>query len=133
MKIVAIIACAGKGQRACQTQNKIFAKRFGVPVIYQTVSKFSEISKVDEIIIVHAKGEDKAIKEILNGINKPITYVLGGETRFISIKNALDTLDGSEGVLIHDGARPDVSVKDICACIKTLIMHGTAILAKKNR
>ncbi len=131
MKVVAIIACAGKGVRSCQAKNKILSNRFGTPIIYQTVSKFSEVKRVDEILIVHAEGEDETIKTILKGIDKPISYVLGGKTRFQSIKNALDTLDGSEAVLIHDGARPDVSVKDIGACIKTLLTFGTAILAKR--
>ncbi|MBR6736883.1 MAG: 2-C-methyl-D-erythritol 2,4-cyclodiphosphate synthase [Clostridia bacterium] len=131
MKVVAIIACAGKGARARQSQNKIFSKRFGVPVIYETVSKFASVKKIDEIIIIHAEGEDVIIKDILKGIDTPIRYVLGGETRFISVKNALSTLGGDEAVLIHDGARPDVSVLDISACIKTVLSSGTAVLAKR--
>ncbi len=127
-KITAVIACAGNGTRAKQSENKIFSLISGVPVILKTVSAFSLVKSIDEILIIHSKGEDGKIKEILADIKKPINYVLGGKTRFQSIKNALDTLSGG-GVLIHDGARPFIEQSDIENCVKTLLSSGSAVLA----
>jgi len=127
-KITAIIACAGGATRAKQNQNKIFSLVSGVPVILKTVSAFANVKSVDEILIVHSEGEDGRIREILKDVEKPIDYVLGGKTRFQSIKNALSTLDDG-GVLIHDGARPFIEQQDIENCIKTLLLSGSAILA----
>ena len=128
VKVTAIIACAGSGVRAKQNQNKIFAEILGVPVVLKTVSAFDRVKRIDEILIVHGEGEDAKLKEILAEIKKPVSYVLGGKTRFQSIKNALDVV--SDGiVLIHDGARPFIEESDIEACVKTVLVHGSAVLA----
>ncbi len=127
-KITAIIACAGSSVRAKQNQNKIFSLISGVPVILKTVTAFVNVKAVDEILIVHSLGEDSKIKEILADIKKPINYVLGGKTRFESIKNALNTLSGGS-VLIHDGARPFIEQIDIENCIKALLTSGSAVLS----
>lgn len=126
--ITAIIACAGSGKRAKQTENKIFSEIGGVPIIYKTVSAFSSVKRVNQIVIVHAEGEDGKIREILSDIKTPITYVLGGSTRFDSIKNALKVVEKG-AVLIHDGARPFISEKDISAVIKSTLTNGSGVLA----
>lgn len=127
-KVTAVIACAGSATRARQNQNKIFSSISGIPVILKTVSAFDNVKGVDEILIVHSLGEDGKIKDILKDIKTPISYVLGGKTRFESIKNALATLS-SGAVLIHDGARPYIEQIDIENCIKTLLVEGSAVLA----
>ncbi len=127
-KITAIIACAGSATRAKQNQNKIFSLVSGIPVVLRTVSAFDNVKTVDEILIVHSAGEDGKIKEILRDIKKPVSYVLGGKTRFESIKNALNTLSGG-AVLIHDGARPYIEQVDIENCIKTVLNFGSAVLS----
>ncbi|MBR2323147.1 MAG: 2-C-methyl-D-erythritol 2,4-cyclodiphosphate synthase [Clostridia bacterium] len=128
IKITAVIPSAGQGKRSKQKQNKIFSLIGGVPVILKTVSAFSQIKKIDEIIVVYSQGEEDKLKEILSQIEKPIRYVSGGETRFDSVKNALDTIDDG-AVLIHDGARPFISERDISAVIKSVLVNGTGVLA----
>ena len=127
-KVTAIIACAGNGSRAKQNQNKIFSLISGVPVVLKTVSAFDRIKRIDEIVIVHSLGEDDRLREVLSPIKKPIRFVLGGATRFSSIKNALGTIDDGV-VLIHDGARPFIEETDIESCIKTVLIHGSAVLS----
>lgn len=128
VKITAVIAAAGSGKRSGQTQNKIFSKLGGVPVILKTVWAFSQVKKIDEIVVVYSNGEDKKLKEILSIIDKPLRYVKGGETRFDSVKNALDTIEDG-AVLIHDGARPFISERDISAVIKSVLISGSGVLA----
>ena len=128
VKLTAIIPCAGAGKRSKLKENKIFAPLGGIPVILKTVSIFAENKKIDEIIVVYGDGELEKIKEILSQIKKPIRYVLGGETRFDSVKNALDAVDEG-GVLIHDGTRPFLSDRDLSAVIKSLLVYGSGVLA----
>ncbi|MBO7214508.1 MAG: 2-C-methyl-D-erythritol 2,4-cyclodiphosphate synthase [Clostridia bacterium] len=128
VKVTAIIACAGTGSRAKQNQNKIFSLIGGVPVVLKTVSAFDRVKRIDEILIVHGENEDAKLKEILVEIKKPVSYVLGGKTRFESIKNALNAIDDGV-VLIHDGARPFIKESDIESCVKTVLSCGSAVLA----
>ena len=112
LKVTAIIACAGKGSRSGQKENKIFSKIDGQSLVYKTVKTFSEIKPIDDIIVVYSSGEKEKIKKELSSISKPIIYIEGGETRFQSVKNALFTIDDG-AVLIHDGARPFIKKEDI--------------------
>ena len=132
MKIVAIIMAAGRGSRSGQTENKIFSVIDGVSVIQKTVAVFDSSKRVDEIVIVHSQGEEIKIASLLKGISKPIRFVLGGNTRFESVKNALATVEDDAGVLIHDGARPYLLDNDLHTLIKTLIEKGSAILARES-
>ena len=61
-KITLVLACAGKGSRANLSYNKIFAKIDGEAVITKTFSAFNQAKKIDEIIIVHGKGEKEQAK-----------------------------------------------------------------------
>ncbi len=129
IKLTAIIAAAGKGTRSGLSENKIFYKIDGEEVILKTVKIFDENSKIDEIIIIHSVGERNRIEEILNGkTTKPIRYVLGGETRFLSVKNALFTVD--EGaVIIHDAVRPYLYKDSLSRVIKSVLTYGSGVLA----
>lgn len=127
LKVTAIIACAGKGSRSGQKNNKIFSKIDGQSLVYKTVKTFSEIKPIDDIIVVYASGEKAKIQKELSSISKPIIYIEGGETRFQSVKNALFTLnDGA--VLIHDGARPFIDKSVIIDCIKSVKAFGSGVV-----
>ncbi len=129
IKLTAIIAAAGKGSRSGLSENKIFYKIDGEEVVLKTVKIFDENSKIDEIIIVHSDGEKEKIEGILNGkITKPVRYVLGGETRFLSVKNALFTVDDG-AVIIHDAARPYLYKDSLNRIIKSVLTYGSGVLA----
>ena len=123
----AIITAGGTGTRAGFNQNKILERIDGIPVIKRTVDVFDRAKRVDDIIVVYHKGELEILKEILTGVSKPLTFVEGGKTRFYSVKNALQIVDDGV-VLIHDGARPFLDDKDLGACIKSVLVDGSAVL-----
>ena len=127
LKVTAIIACAGKGSRSGQKDNKIFSKIDGESLVYKTVKTFSEIKPIDQIIVVYANGEKQKIEQELSTILKPIIYIEGGATRFDSVKNALFTLDDG-AVLIHDGARPFIDKNTIIDCIKSVKNFGSGVV-----
>ncbi|MBO5926406.1 MAG: 2-C-methyl-D-erythritol 2,4-cyclodiphosphate synthase [Clostridia bacterium] len=127
-KVTAIIAAAGKGSRSGLNENKIFYEINGEPIILKTVKLFNEASRIDEIVVVYTKGEKDKIKGILSPfITKPLRYVEGGETRFLSVKNALLTVD-SGAVLIHDGARPNLTNETLEKCIKSVLTKGSGVV-----
>lgn len=126
--VYAIIAAAGSGSRAKQCENKIFSLIDGEPVIYKTVKTFDECRLIDKIIITYRNGELDEIKSRLTKINKPVYYVLGGDSRFQSIKNALATID--DGItLIHDGARPFIYKETIERCVLSVARYGSGVVA----
>lgn len=128
VKVTAIIAAAGKGRRSGLKENKIFYNLDGMPVILKTVKIFDETPRIDEIVIVYGKGEKKKIEEILSPvITKPVRYVLGGDTRFLSVKNALSTIDDG-AVIIHDGARPYLYKDILSRCVKSVLVDGSGVV-----
>ena len=123
----AIITAGGSGSRAGFKQNKILEIIDGEPVIKKTLLVFDNAKRVDDIIVVYKDGDLQKLKEILSDIKKPLKFVLGGKTRFESVKNALQVVDDGV-VLIHDGARPYLDQKDLSNCIKSVLVDGSAIL-----
>ncbi len=125
-KITVIIACAGKGRRAKLSYNKIFAKIGNESVLQKTFKVFDEMKKVDEIIIVYGNGEKSLAQNEIKNPQKIVKFVEGGDTRFASIKNALQTID-SGVVLIHDGARPYINKESVDAIIKSVLVYGSGV------
>ena len=123
----AVITAGGTGNRAGFSQNKIFELIGGISVIERTVKIFDSAKRVDDITVVYHDGELDKLKEILTDVSKPLRFVKGGDTRFHSVKNALDIIDDGV-VLIHDGARPYLDQKDLGACIKSVLVDGSAVL-----
>ena len=129
MKTSLILACAGKGARAGFNQNKLLITKNGSTILEQTLNAFVNSKLIDQIIITASQTDFDFICDL---VKEKAIVVLGGETRTQSIKNALEKVDG-DIVLIHDGARPFVSIKMIKDCIDTAIKFGSAIPVIKSR
>jgi 2-C-methyl-D-erythritol 2,4-cyclodiphosphate synthase/2-C-methyl-D-erythritol 4-phosphate cytidylyltransferase len=127
LKVSVIIAAAGKGERTGFKTNKLLVPINGTPPLLLTVKAF-ELKQINEIIISAKSEEITVIKELLKNIDKKIIFSNGGATRFDSVKNALDKVNG-DIVLIHDGARPYVSDKLIKNCIESVKLYGSGICA----
>lgn len=106
MKINAIIPAGGNSSRF-GSKNKLIEKINGKEVIRYTVEVFEQ-SNVDEIIIC----ANPSIMDELNNIFKDfkkVKIIQGGECRQQSVFNGLRASE-CDYVLIHDGARPMISV-----------------------
>ncbi|QGU96516.1 2-C-methyl-D-erythritol 4-phosphate cytidylyltransferase [Clostridium bovifaecis] len=111
-KNCAIIVAAGKGTRMNTGVNKQFISLRNKPILYYTLQAFQNNSSIDEIVLVLAKNEiEYCKKSILDKykISKIKKVVEGGSTRRDSVINGLLAAEGSDIVLIHDGARPFVN------------------------
>lgn len=108
-KITAIVLAGGSGSRMGAACKKQYLSLGGKPVLYYSLKAFQE-SCVDGIILVSSEAE-YCKKEILEkyGLDKVKKIVPGGEERFHSVFAGLLAAEGSDYVLIHDGARPFVT------------------------
>lgn len=111
MKKFAIIVAGGKGVRMGYETPKQFLEIAGKPILIHTLEVFLQSNDI-HIILTLPKTHFSFWEEIKNTFlpTTNITTVEGGETRFHSVQNALNTITEQEGlVAIHDGVRPCVS------------------------
>lgn len=130
MKITAIVPAAGTGSRYSKTKNKLLENLNGTPVIVKTLQELSKIESINEIIVctsVDLLGEIKNLVDCYE-LSKVKKVILGGSTRQESVFNGLKQTS-ADYVLIHDGARPIISVDIIENSIKMAIKKGASIVA----
>lgn len=106
-RIAAVVVAAGKGLRAGQPLPKQFAAWRGKPVLRHSVEALAAAGAAPIVVAIPPDAENIA-RQALAGRN--VRLVTGGETRQLSVRNALEALraDAPEHVLIHDAARPVV-------------------------
>ena len=115
MKTTAIVLAAGKGSRMKSDTPKQFMELNNKPIIYFSLKAFEE-SVVDDIVIVTMPSMEEYIKkEIVEkySFDKVSAVVSGSVARYLSVYNGLIVTKDTDYVLIHDSARPFVSVEMI--------------------
>lgn len=127
MSNVAVILGAGSGTRMKSEKNKMLLDICDKTVIERSVENFLNLSDVDEIIVTVREQDVDEFSKLLT--DERISFVIGGSTRQQSVKNAIETIDDAELVIIHDGARPLVLEEDIDSAIKAAYEFGSAALA----
>ncbi|MCH5163647.1 MAG: 2-C-methyl-D-erythritol 2,4-cyclodiphosphate synthase [Clostridiales bacterium] len=126
LRVSAVILCGGKGVRSGSKKNKVLCY-FGVKTALEyCLDAFTPFC--DNIIVVAAQSDEAEIIEIVKPYGANV--VLGGDTRFNSVKNGLAAAQG-DIVLIHDAARPFVSEQTIMGCIESARGFGSGIAAVK--
>ena len=123
MTTAAIIVAAGRGLRAGGDLPKQWQMLVGKPVLAHSIAVFAGL--VDEIVLViHPEDRGRAMAlDTAELIGQARLFLVdGGTTRDQSVRNALEALAGTTTtrVLIHDGARPLVSVDLIQRLIRAL-------------
>lgn len=129
-KITAIVLAAGQGKR----MNTQVAKQYLIledkPVVYYSLKAFED-SSVDEIILVTGYGQVDYCKEqivALYHMNKVTKIVEGGKERYDSVYRALEIIEETDYVLIHDGARPFVTTDMIENIIQQVKIYGALLI-----
>lgn len=115
----AIIAAAGRSERAGPGGPKQFRDIAGVPMLLRSLRPFAQHPHVREIVIAlpsaYAHLPPPWLEQAVNG---RVCLVEGGETRALSVWAGLRALSaGCDVVLVHDAARPFVSSDTIDAVI----------------
>ncbi len=134
----ALIVAGGKGTRIKSKLPKQFLELNGLPILMHTINAFVRYSNSVRIILVLPEDDFdiwNALCEKFN-FNVPVILQSGGESRFQSVKNGLDKIEGDaclpdrQGlVAIHDGVRPLVSEDIIGASFRLAAVHQSAVAA----
>lgn len=124
MSNTAIILAAGNGTRMKADKSKLLLEINNMTVIERTVKTFSSIDEIDNIIVVVRENDVPLFKEVLLKYN--VTYCIGGSSRQESVSNAVKAIDACDLLIIHDGARPLVTAKEITSTLKAAMTYGAA-------
>lgn len=130
-KEYALIVAGGKGTRIKSKVPKQFLDLDGVPILMRTINTFYSYSPDITVIVVLPEDDFPLWEELclLHKYNKPLLLTKGGDTRFQSVKNGLEKIEGDGLVAIHDGVRPLVSEDIIGASFRLAAVHGSAVAA----
>lgn len=131
-----IFPAAGAGRRMKADRNKVLLELSGVPILLRTLRRFSAVPAVAELIVVVAKDEIAFVEGMLEKAQglKPWCVVQGGAERQYSIANGMAHLAAdADIVLVHDAARPLVSLAAIEAVIFAAREKGAAIAAVRAK
>lgn len=130
-KEYALIVAGGKGTRIKSDRPKQFLELNGLPILMHTILKFYSYSENIIVILVLPEEDFSIWRELCAQYNftKPLILQKGGETRFQSVKNGLDKIEGEGLVAVHDGVRPLVSEDVIGASFRLAAVHQSAVAA----
>ncbi len=125
-----IIVSAGEGQRMGGI-DKIRTLVSGRPLLAYGVDAFEMCRYVKEIVIVLASVHLEWGRELVQreGWKKVSSICSGGKTRIDSAKYGFDALSSCHWVMVHDGARPCVTVDLINRGVDCVPITGAAIPA----
>jgi 2-C-methyl-D-erythritol 4-phosphate cytidylyltransferase / 2-C-methyl-D-erythritol 2,4-cyclodiphosphate synthase len=128
MKIGAVVVAAGTGSRAGGEKPKQYQVIGGRPVVWWALKPFCDHPSITHIQPVIGTGQS----DLFESATQDLTIdppVIGGETRQESCRRGLEALARHQvtHVLIHDAARPLVSVDLISRVIAGLQAHQSAI------
>lgn len=123
-----IILAAGDGTRLGKAIPKQYLALGGRSILAHSIEKFTQIENCANIIVVYGELHAPHLVSLPDAVHK----IVGGKTRCESVSKGLAALgdfDDDEIVLIHDAARPLVSVHDILSCYHTALHNDAATLA----
>lgn len=123
----AVIVAAGSGARSGQNIPKQYCNLMGISVLERTLTPFLRLFSQEQIFLVINPAHHDYYADIAD--RHQIQLIEGGDTRSVSVKNAIDSLDGYTHVLIHDAARPFVTQKDIQSTLTALAENDAVTLA----
>lgn len=127
----AIIVAGGSGSRMQHEVPKQFIEVAGKPILMHTIERFYQYSPDLRLIIVLPQQQLSTWRDLCrkHGFKLFHMAVAGGATRFGSVKNGLDAVQGEGLVAVHDGVRPFIEAGTIKAAFKAAAVHGNAVVA----
>ena len=108
---------------------KQFMPLAGKPILMHTLERFHEWDAAVETTVVLPEEHEEYWRMLCReiGCKVPHRVVHGGETRFHSVFNAIQTIGGDGLVAVHDGVRPFVATDVIASCFMAAEAYGAAI------
>lgn len=121
-----ILVAAGSGHRMGIHQPKQYLKVAGRTLLEWSAQPFLVSPLVSQVIVVIAK-EDTFFSHLPLANHAKVRSVVGGQERYQSVLSGLNALSGavqsSDWVLVHDAARPNLSLEDLHDLMATVGDH----------
>jgi 2-C-methyl-D-erythritol 4-phosphate cytidylyltransferase len=130
MQEYAIIVAGGSGNRMKSDIPKQFLKINGLPILMHTLNAFRNYAETLKIILVLPSEQITFWNELCqeHSFQSIYTLISGGNTRFDSVKNGLQSIQGESGlVAVHDGVRPVISREIIANSFLKAAEQGSAV------
>lgn len=130
MQKYAVIVAGGSGTRMQSEIPKQFIELKGLPILMYTINAFHYDNI--QIILVLPDNQIDFWKQLIDqfGFKTPHQIVIGGSSRFDSVKNGLKSILSDDGlVAIHDGVRPLVNREIINRSFEVASTNGNAIVS----
>jgi len=127
-----IIAAAGSGQRMGGI-DKILTPLLNLETIGYSLLAFDRARCSEKIVVVTSEEKIEIIKALIERlkIKTETEVVLGSSSRQKSVKEGLNACKNSEYIMIHDAARPMITVSQIDRLYETLKTKKAAALGVK--
>lgn len=113
-----VIVAGGRGLRVGADVPKQFLPLAKKPMLMRTIEKFYNFDNAIQIVVVLHADYFTLWGELCKEYNFDIAceLVVGGDTRFGSVKKGLEAISSASIVAIHDAARPFVTEQLIAQC-----------------
>lgn len=128
----AILVAGGSGSRMQRSQPKQFLAIGGLPILMHTIKRFYDYNPKIKLVVVLPYNQI-AVWEALcftHVFEIKHEVVVGGTSRFASVKNGLAAITAPDGVVaVHDGVRPFIPVEVIAKAFTVAAEKGNAVVA----
>lgn len=126
----AVIVAGGSGTRMGSAIPKQFLLLKGKPLLWYTIRAFLDAYTDMQIILVLPEAHIDNGKAIAAEFPEAdIQFIVGGDTRFASVKNGVMAAADGAIIFVHDGVRCLISPELIQACYAQTIEKGSAVPA----
>lgn len=125
---IAIIVAGGSGKRFGNKVPKQYLNLNGKPLIRHCVETFLAHPEISSVLPVIRMEDQDRLREALAGLQF-LEPIIGGLERQASVKNGLESLytKHPKNVLIHDAARPFISLELITKVLNNLQVSGAVV------
>jgi len=127
VEIGVIVAAAGAGTRLGRGA-KALVELNGRTALARVVELFLALDEVARVVVVGPPSRLELAEREVAALrpSKPVVVCAGGDTRQQSVRAGLKALEGCDYVLVHDAARPMVSMALVRRVIAAAIQTGAA-------
>lgn len=126
----AIVLAGGNSTRMGTGRSKVLEELGGRPVIAWSLEALSACQYIEIICLVCRPEDQRELYRASRGLSKEVILTIGGRERQDSVWNGVTALgDGNPYILIHDGARPMVSLDTINAVCRDALKYKAATAA----
>ena len=128
MSATGILLCGGSGTRMGTAENKTLLPLGGVPACVRAARTL--LSVLDSLVAVVRREEIEIFGEVFARFGIRCPMAAGGDSRQASVRSGLALVpEGTEYVLIHDGARPLIDADTVRRVLDGAAAHGAAAAA----